>query len=196
MRRTLRPLTMPLLAGALLSGTPAAAQTRAASWWISAGGGAGWSLHRGDDGDAKSAAGVARVSVEHALAPGLRLGLEWLGSWMEGSFHGESRHHVGVVASVHREDTPLVARVGFGVGTATVVEIEGPPPGDGPAGDAVVGVGGYGGLGAVLGAELHLPLGAGLRLVPSADVMLQRAAGHVFVTGLVTGRLLLGLGGR
>ncbi|HZD04520.1 MAG TPA: hypothetical protein VE173_06370 [Longimicrobiales bacterium] len=179
----------------VLSAAPGRAQVSAPTWWLSAGGGTGWSLHRGDDGRAKSAAGVARVSLERTLGPDVRLGAEWLGSWMVGSIHGESRHHVGVVASVRRWEAPIVARLGLGLGTATVVEIDAPPPGPGPAGDVVVAVGDQGGLGGLLGAEVHVPFGARLRLVSSADVMIQRSAGHLFVTGLLTGRVLLGLGG-
>lgn len=156
-----------------------------------AGGGAGLTLDRGDDGETESAVGVARLSLDRGFSPSLRLGLEWLGSWMEGSFGGESRHHVGVIALVHQWDAPVVARLGVGLGTATVVEVDGPTPG-GPAGDADIGIGDTGGVGGVVGVEVQMPLVRGLHLVPAADLMIQRAGGYGYVTGMLTGRLLLG----
>lgn len=188
------PIVILFALAGLGSAPPTGAQERATGegWRISAGGGVGASLYRGDDGEVDSPAGVARLSIDRSFGPGFRLGLEWMGSWMEGSFNGESRHHVGVVVSMDPGQGPVIGRLGLGLGTATVVDVEGPPS-DG-VGDVSVGIGDTGGLGAVVGAEVHLPLTGGLRIVPGLDVLLQRSGGHAFATGMLTARLLLGAG--
>lgn len=115
------------------------------------------------------------ASVTRRLASGLRVGLQWDGAWFDAKLTTEKRLQLSAVLEVDVPDTPLRARIGPGLGLASVVDVELPPPGQ--FGDAQVSVGDRYAWGFVAGLGARVRLGRSVVLEPMADLLYQRADG-------------------
>ncbi len=95
-------------------------------------------LYRTDQGARVFPFGAARAALVRR-GSSWAFGPEWIGVWGRGDFGGEERHHMGFVSYAHDPATNVAVRVGAGLGAATLVRSDAPPPGT--RGDLDVGVG-------------------------------------------------------
>lgn len=155
--------------------TPAAAQAPA-GWRLSAGGGPAVLLAGHDASSRGQVSPGIRVALDHGLSPSLALGVEWIATWPSSGFGGENRHHMGLVATAYPLQNGLAVYGGLGLGLATIVTIEGPPPAP-YVGDVNIGIGDTMGPGATAGLAWEIRLGGGLTVTPTAQALLQEIQG-------------------
>lgn len=161
-------------------------------WHLGAGGGLGLVLS-GHDRQGPGDPGVtARVVAQRVPADGgLAWGVEWIGAWLEGAPGGDHRHHFGGTVVTVPRGRSLALRAGLGLAFVTVSDVDAPPA-DGPPGDVVIGTGDYGVPSVAVGVESRIALGQAVRLVPAADLLLQRAGGHDLALAVLSFRLETG----
>lgn len=178
-----------LLLAAAGGSSPAAAQ-ETVDWRLTAGMGGGLGLSGHDLSDAAEPALVFRASLDRRVGGSVRVGMEWIGAWLDGAPGGDSRQALLVTASARPGEGPLTVRAGAGLGVATVADVDGPPPGPIP-GDAVVSVGTEGGVAFAAGLGWKLPLTRRLVLTPAADLLVHRTRGRTLSLLAASARLSL-----
>jgi hypothetical protein len=120
----------------------------------------------------------------YTLGGGTALGVEWGRIRLDSSVGALNRETLAVVFLRPRgPDGDTHLKLGLGLGRATRVEVEGPPPGG--VGDRVVTIGDEGGLGATAGISFRVPVRDWAQLNPGVDLHVQRLDG-LTVTSLVT----------
>ena len=133
----------------------------------------------------------AHLSVSHRVGSTLNVGLQWNAGWVEGAFTTHARHQLTLLLDAPLGEGPVRLRAGPGVGSVTVVRVDGGPFGPGRAGDLDVGIGDEGAWGGLVGLEARFDGPGSADLAAFGDLLYQRAAGFDVVTLLVGGRLVL-----
>jgi len=181
-----------LLPGMLLLPQGVGGQEPLPGPWASAAVGAGFRL---DDPEQilVDRFGIAgHVRGGYTLPGGTALGVEWTRIRLDSSVGPLSRQTLALIFLRPRGpegDTHL--KLGLGLGRATRVEVDGPPPGGG--GDRLVTIGDEGGVGATAGVSFRVPVRNWAQLNPGVDLHVQRLDGLTVPSlttsvGVVVGR--------
>ncbi len=166
--------TLPFIVVLALLAGPAAAQAPD-GWRLSLGAGPAVLVSGHDQSvEGQTTTGV-RVALDRGLMPRLAVGAEWLATWPMSTYVNENRHHVGLTATVFPFGSGLAFHTGLGLGTATIVTVDGPPR-DG-VGDVDIGIGDNMGPGGTAGLSWDLYMGGGITLTPTVHGLVQQIQG-------------------
>lgn len=190
----LLPLLPAVAALTLILPATSSAQQRTGPW-LGIGVGGTTRLHEADYSLVERVGPTGWVRGGLALESGHLVGVEWTRGWYSSPLTRVNRQ--SVLAVLHwptGDDGEAHWRGGVGVGTGTVVRIEG---GEGdPPGDRVVSIGEEGGVAASVGFSWRVPVrgrGAALAFSPGLELQVQRVAGETQAgitasVGLLAGR--------